>query len=226
MSMSSGKRPPTTRSEWVYQLLKEKILSGQYEPLQRVVADQIARELGTSVIPVREAIHRLETEGLMELEPYVGARVAAVSETMMEELFEMRKVLEPLLAQSAVAAVTPDALAELETFCDRMDDALAANDMLEYSRLNFQFHDTIYQLSPWKTMYQVVRSIWDKSARSRWVFSLAPNQAAESQGEHRTMLQALREKDEATLHEMTRTQKERAFQAYLHALRNHVRTWV
>lgn len=224
--MTTGARPPKTRSEWVYQLLKEKILSSQFEPLQRVIADQIARELGTSVIPVREAIQRLETEGLVEIEPYVGARVAAVSETMMVELFEMRKVLEPLLAKSAASAVTPEALAELEALCDRMDAALAANDMLEYSRINFQFHNSMYQLSPWKTMYQMVRSIWDKSARSRWVFSLAPNQAAESQAEHREMLQALRDRNEAVLHELCRRQKERAFERYLEALRNNVRTWV
>lgn len=217
---------PQTRMEWVYDLLKEKILSGQYEPLQRLVADQVARELGTSVIPVREALRRLESEGLVEMEPYVGARVAAVREADLEELFEIRKALEPLLARSAVPGVTPEALRDLEALCDEMDACVAAGDMLQYSRINFRFHKRIYDLSAWKTLYGIVQSVWDKSARSRWVFTLAPSQAVESQAEHRAMIEALRQGDAQGLEDLAARQKERAFQLYLTALRQRGRTWV
>jgi DNA-binding GntR family transcriptional regulator len=210
---------PKTRSEWVYDLLKEKILSGQYEPLERLVADQIGRELGTSVIPIREALQRLESDGLVEIQPYVGARVAAISERDLEELFEIRKKLEPLLARSALAGVTPAALSELERIYTEMDQAIEADDMFAYSRKNWEFHESIYRLSPWRTLYQIVQQVCDNSARSRWVFNLAPHQSVESQVEHRQIIAALAEGDAETLYLLTTRQIERALDLYLDRIR-------
>lgn len=214
---------PKTRSEWVYALIKEKILGGEYQPGQRVVADQLVRELNTSVIPIREALNRLESEGLVEMQPYVGARVALISESDVEELLEMRMALEPVLARSCAEHGTPEAIAELETLCDDMAAALGEANFIEYSRKNYQFHDRIYQLSPWRTLYQTVASIRDKFARSRWVFHLAPNQSRDSQAEHREMVTALRNRDGEALQRLTRQQKERALHLFRRVVRERMK---
>lgn len=219
-------RLPKTRAGWAYDLIKERILKGEYEPQQRLVADQLARELHTSVIPIREALHRLESEGLVEMQPYVGARVAAISAAGVEELLEIRTALEPLLTRSAVEGVTPEALAELQQLCDQMDAAIAADDMLQYGQLNYFFHDRIYQLSPWKALYQMVSSVREKFARSRWVFHLSPTQTAESQEEHRAMVDALRRQDQEALYRLSRQQKERALHLYRRVLQQRMRGWI
>lgn len=226
MQVSAEQRLPKTRAELVYELIKDKILKGQYEPMQRLVADQLTRELNTSVIPIREALHRLESEGLVEMQPYVGARVAAISESSVEEHLVIRMALEPPLARSATAGVTPEALQDLERLCQEMDAAISDGDLSEYGRRNYQFHERIYQLSPWRAMYQLVNSIREKFSRSRWVFHLSPTQSLESQEEHWAMVEALRQRDGEALFRLSRQQKERALQLYRKVMQQRVRDWI
>src|SRR5690606_13298771 len=133
-----SKAATPTRAQWVYEQLKEAILSGALEPGERLVVDQLARDFGTSPIPVREAIRRLEAEELVETTPYIGARVAPVRADQLEELMAIRKELEPLLARTAVLGATPEAIDELEDLVRRMDE-VAYTDQLAYSRLNYEF---------------------------------------------------------------------------------------
>jgi DNA-binding GntR family transcriptional regulator len=191
--------------------------------LQRLVADQIARDLGTSVIPVREALRLLESEGLVESQAFAGARVAGVSEAEQEELLEIRMAMEPLLAKTAVAGVTPAALIELEATCEAMEAAVQGGDLSEYSRNNYLFHDRLYQLSPWKTMYQMVVSAWERSRRIRLGASMGPEELAEVLVEHRAMVDALRARDGKSLEELARRHRQRGVRRYLNLLRQTTR---
>lgn len=206
---------PITTSEWVYEKLKESILSEEIAPGEKLVVDQLARELGTSPIPVREAIRRLEAEGWVEIKPFVGARVAPVRVEELEELFTIRTALEPILGRTAVRGVTGEAIERLEQLVDEMDKCVEQNNAMQYSRLNYEFHRTLYELSPWKELYRIVITVWERSARSRWIFVQNPDSMHKSQQEHRAMIEALRNRDEKKIERLIRSQKERAFASYM-----------
>lgn len=212
-------RMPLTRSEWVYEQLKEAILSGKYAPGERLVVDHLARELGTSPIPVRETLRRLEAEGWVERKPFVGARVALVRVEELVELFAIRLALEPLLARTAVKSITHETIERLENLVNEMDACIEKNDAAEYSRLNYEFHRLLYDSSPWKELYRIVITVWEKSARSRWIFVQTPESMVESQKEHRAMIKALKERNEEELEKWIRIQKERAFNSYISTLK-------
>lgn len=208
--MRLPKAETPTRAQWIYEQLKEAILSGDIEPEQRLVADQLARDFGTSPIPVREALRRLEAEGLVETVPYIGARVAPVRPDQLEELMAIRTQLEPLLARTAVAGATEQAVTELERLIDKME--ATKDDPVEYSHLNYEFHRRLYSMSPWNVTLRLVTMVWDLSARTRFVFVKAPSSIELSNAEHRAMVAALREGDGDELERLVRAQKERAFE--------------
>lgn len=216
-------RTPVTRSEWVYEKLKEAILSGEIAPGGRLVADQLARELGTSPIPVREALRRLEAEGWVENKPFVGARVTPVRVEELEELFTIRLALEPILARTAVQGVTDEIIGRLEQLVDEMDKCIEQNDAAQFSRLNYEFHRTLYEFSPWKELFRIVITVWERSARSRWIFVQTPDSMHTSQQEHRAMIEALRKRDAQEMERLTRTQKERTFARFLELVKGSVR---
>ncbi|GAX91287.1 GntR family transcriptional regulator [Effusibacillus lacus] len=211
---------PTTRSEWVYERLKEAILSGKIAPEERIVVDQIAREFGTSAIPVREAIRRLEAEGWVENKPFVGARVAPVRIEELEELLSIRLALEPILARTAVLGATNETIDRLEQLVEEMDKCIDHNDTVQYSRLNYEFHRLLYELSPWKELFRIVISVWERSARSRWIFVQTPDSMLASQQEHRAMMEAFRNRDAKELERQMRLQKERSFDLYMSYIKN------
>ena len=215
--MRVPKASTPTRAQWVYDQLKEAILSGALKPGERLIVDQLARDFGTSPIPVREAIRRLEAEDLVETTPYIGARVKPVRADQLEELMEIRKALEPMLARTAVLGATPEAIEELADLVRRMDE-VATQDSLAYARLNYEFHRKLYALSPWTVALRIVNTVWELSARTRFVFLQAPGSIELSQAEHRAMVEALRRGDGQELERLVRTQKERAFDLFRRSL--------
>lgn len=210
---------PATRAEWAYEQLKEKILSNEIAPGERLVVDQIARDLGISPMPVREAIRRLEAEGWVESKPYIGARVAPIRLEELEELYTIRLALEPILARTAVDKATPEVIEELEALLRQMDRAVEAGDAAMFSRLNYTFHRTLYDLSPWRELNRIVTAVWEKSARSRWIFVQTPEAMRESQSEHWGMLEALKHKDARRMEELMRQQKQRSFENFMSYLK-------
>lgn len=210
--MRLPKAETPTRAQWVYEQLKEAILSGDIPPEERLITDQLARDFGTSPIPVREAIRRLEAEELVETIPYIGARVAPVRSDQLEELMAIRTQLEPLLARTAVLGATEEAIEELERLVEQME--AIKDDPVEYSRINYKFHRTLYSLSPWNVAQRFVTMVWDLSARTRFVFVQAPSSIELSNAEHRAMVAALRQRDADELERLARSQKERAFELF------------
>jgi len=133
---------PGNLAEDVAVRLREGIRSGQYlagEPLREA---DLSRALGVSRVPIREALHRLVGEGLVELRPNLGARVAAISELELVELAELLRLLEAHLLRRAIPALRPDDLAA----AGRMLDELAElDDLAEWSRVNWRFHTRLYR---------------------------------------------------------------------------------
>jgi DNA-binding GntR family transcriptional regulator len=123
--------------------LRQAIVAGRFAPGERLFEDQIADELEVSRNPVREALQALAREGFVELEPRRGARVATISRTRVEELFELRESLEGLVARLAAVRRTDAQLAELESLVATGTVAAEEGRLGELPDLNTRFHELL-----------------------------------------------------------------------------------
>ena len=132
-------RSGPTKQERVYQDVRERILAGAYVPGFRIVIDALAEEFGVSALPVREAIRRLEAEGLVVFRPNVGAQVAPAEPGVFDEEMTVLAVLEGY-ATAAAPVLGPTSCALLTEITDRMVGAMESLDTLRFGRLNHEFH--------------------------------------------------------------------------------------
>jgi DNA-binding GntR family transcriptional regulator len=137
----------------------ERILSGQYPPDSRIVETQVARELGTSQAPVREALRGLEAVGVVEITPFRGARVRRPSRHEIIEAYAVRSALEALGARLAVPRMTDADLAELASHLEAMRAAARDDDGHGLAEADARFHARIVELADNGTLEKVWRSL-------------------------------------------------------------------
>ena len=130
-----------TRQEAAVEELREAIVDGVYAPGQRLRQQELARKYGCSVIPIREALHQLAAEGFVTLDPQRGARVAVFDGRTLEEIFEVRMVLERLAVQRAAARMTPEAAERTRRILAAMDRPTLSP--VDWVRLDWEFHDSL-----------------------------------------------------------------------------------
>lgn len=166
----------TVLREQIKEILLERILRGELEPGERLVETRLARELGTSQAPVREALRDLELLRLVESEPFRGARVRAVDDTQLLPVFPVRAALEELAARQAAARSTRD-VGPLERELDAMREAAALGDWRKQISHDLSFHRTVVELArnepllqSWlvlgievSTAFAVYWTYWDQS---------------------------------------------------------------
>lgn len=148
----------TALREQIREVLLERILKGELQPGDRIVELQIARELGTSQAPVREALSELQSLGFVEHEPYRGTRVRRITEEELAEIYPVRAALEDLAAQEA-ASKLDGRVGELESEFDAMRDAADRHDLQDLAAHDATFHHLIVEaagnrvlLSTWRTL--------------------------------------------------------------------------
>jgi DNA-binding GntR family transcriptional regulator len=131
--------------ERVYRHLRSAILSGSIHPEKHLVEEVIARELGVSRTPVREALHKLEREGLIEHFQNRGFAVPGGTESQIAEIFEIRSILEGYILRIACESATDDLLSDLKSLLKEAERCLAESRIEELHRINTLFHDRILQ---------------------------------------------------------------------------------
>lgn len=179
----------------VYEALRNRILSGQLLPRERVVASRLAKELGVSEIPVREAIKRLEAEQLVTLIPNSGAVVANMSSVLVRELFDIRASLEGLAGRTACSHLTPADFSQLQEHLNRMEAAQQKGAYIEASRYNRAFHWVIYEASPYDYLKKLIRDLMQRTERGRALFALVPGYYERQVADHQEILARLRAGD-------------------------------
>lgn len=181
-----------TKQDHAYRSLKDQITSGALLPGQRIVVNRFAQEIGTSAIPVREALLRLEAEGLVEITPHVGAVVTHITGQMIEMTLETLAVMEGY-ATRAAAPRAHEILPELERLHARMDAAAQREDWDAFSRCNREFHFAIYEVVPNTVLTKTIEDLWTQldSYLSAAAFYLMPDRALGSVEEHGRILAAL-----------------------------------
>jgi DNA-binding GntR family transcriptional regulator len=189
-----------SKAQAVYDLLRQRILDFHYEPGEALSIDGLARELGVSKIPIREAIKQLEAERLVEVELHVGARVAPISVAEAEQIYPIRHVLSDLGVRLAVPRLNDATLDHLEDLQRQMEAATGQRDTATVDRLNRQFHLEIVDAGGNSELTQLYRELMHRCSRFRAGVSLPHHRAVEVMAEHRAILAALRARDlEASL---------------------------
>lgn len=181
-----------SKSEQAYQALRARIVEGRYEPGMRLVLAQLGGELGVSVVPVREAIRRLEAEGLVTFERNVGARVAEIDEREYLETVQTLSVVEGaavMLAAGVPGAIDLDEARELN---ELLRDCLSELEPVQFTRLNEVFHRSLSDGCPNGHLCGLVDRGWHRLARlRRSTFSYVPERAAASVREHDVILELI-----------------------------------
>ena len=178
----------------VYERIKEAIQDGRIKPGQRLVQDALARQLGISRSPVREAIVRLGQEGFIHLEPHRGAVVRPVTDREMDQIYQIRQLLEPFAAAEASALATDEEigrLVEVQREAERQRDALNPGQVFW---VNGEFHRVLVAPCRNEVLVGLLASLWERQVTFRAFAMYAERRGAMDHmlSEHQGILDAFR----------------------------------
>jgi DNA-binding GntR family transcriptional regulator len=180
-----------TMQEIVTDAVRDAILNGKYPPGQRLVADELAKDLGVSRMPVREALHRLEVMGLVSLVPHKGAVVNELSESEIIEIYHIRAALDGLATRLAAPNLTQNDHARLKQLLKEMSAAVQAKDLERLLAVNREFHEVIWQAAHAPRLQALLQNLYDASQRFRNISLLLPGRINQITQDHRLITQAL-----------------------------------
>lgn len=183
---------PLTKSSLVYADLRKQILSGALPPGKRLIIRRIAEKHDVSDIPVREALRLLEKDDLIRYMPFGSAFVREADDDEIYEIFFIRGLLEGAATQLAVNFVTEMTLRKLTLACEKMEQCARDKDIAEYAELNREFHRTIFSILPFTKLVHQIEGLWQSYGWLQLTFRLQPGRMAESNAEHRQIVDALR----------------------------------
>jgi DNA-binding GntR family transcriptional regulator len=143
----------------IFQILREQIIAGKLKEGARLNELVLQKTFGTSRSPIREAFHRLEREGLVEINPRRGAFVRSISAEDVIEATAVRGCLEALALRLAKRPVDPAKLADLSRILGQMDEAVEKRDIGGFTRLHWSFHRTIISLSGNQILARIYRAV-------------------------------------------------------------------
>ena len=179
----------------VFDNLKQAIITGQIAPGEWLVESHIAEMLGISRTPVREAIHKLERERLIERKPRGGFTVLGLDREDIEETFGIRSVLEGYAARLATLKHQPDELDELEKKIEQYQQNLDLKQVDALPEINTEFHELLYDLSKSPRLVHMINGLRDQIFRFRQMILKNDRFAVISNEDHIRMLKYMRKRD-------------------------------
>lgn len=190
-------QPPLTRSAGAAaaELIRSAIVDGRLEPGQRLKEGELARELGISRTPIREALLVLQTEGLIDAAPNRGATVRAYDADDLDDLYQLRAVLEGFAARLAAIRIGPGDLAELRTSCDRFVALRAEADVADLVAENVRFHAVVLAAAGSDRLSGMVEKVVQLPLVYRSYHWYSPEQKLISEHYHRQLTAALTARD-------------------------------
>ena len=186
-------RASTSAVVTAVETIRVMIREGVLLPGEPVRQQDMARRLGMSRVPIREALHALKTEGLLSHHTNRGYFVARWSAEQLQQIYMMRGLLETELLRRLV---WPDShqLIAIKAINDDLARAVADRDVVAVAQLNRRFHDAIFELSPLETVRQEINRLWEMSDSYRALYLAGPSRYR-TVAEHEEMIQALRRRD-------------------------------
>jgi DNA-binding GntR family transcriptional regulator len=216
-----------TKQEFVYQTLRNAIMRCDLRPGERLVIDDLARRLGVSIIPVREALQMLQSEALVAVVPHVGATVATISRESILDVFTVLEGLETVAARLAAERATPQDLEALAGLVAAMDRALADGQHAEWADLNTRFHLTIGAMTGLAMLEEMtarVLTCWDR-VRRYFFKGVLVHRVDQAQQEHHAILAAIRAREVTTLEQLVRRHNQGALTSYLAYVNGQADDW-
>jgi DNA-binding GntR family transcriptional regulator len=187
--------PLPTASSAVAERIREAIIGGMLHPGERLKEEQLARELGTSRTPVREALRVLQSEGLIVATPNRGAAVRSYRLAELEEMYDLRALLEGHAAGRAAERITAEAVDQLGASCDRFAKLVTGADLRSLVEENAYFHGTILRASDSERLTAMVHEVVSLPLVYRSYIWYSPEQAHASYAFHRRLVEALERHD-------------------------------
>ncbi|MCG8482665.1 MAG: GntR family transcriptional regulator [Clostridia bacterium] len=181
--------------ELVFEQLRTSILNGTLKPGERLMEIDLAEKLGVSRTPVREAIRKLELEGLVVMEVRKGAYVADVSIKETLDILEVRSVLEGLAASLAAKRITDEELENLQVVEEEFNQAVINNDMKKMVEKDTHFHNLIFEATRNKKLIQMVNSLQELVLRFRVTYFTEFKRAKEMPSEHQLIYRSILNRD-------------------------------
>jgi DNA-binding GntR family transcriptional regulator len=195
-NLLEGRFPaPQSASAAAGEVIREAIIDGRLPPGQRLKEEELARELGMSRTPVREALLTLESEGLVESIPRRGATVRSYAVGDLDDVYQLRALLEGYAARRAAARISPEDVARLEESCNRFDRLRAEDDLLDLVKENLLFHGVIHEAAASDRLVALIRKVIEIPLVYKSFYWYSPEQKLISQHYHRQLTRALRHGD-------------------------------
>jgi len=204
--------PPISRE--VYRILRENILNAKLPQGLKLVERDIARQLGVSRTPVREAIRKLEQEGLVRHIPRKGVIVSNISERDIQDIYAIRAVLEGLAARLAAERISPKKLNRLNEIITEMKKALEQKDEKTLQVLHLEFNNIIYEAAECPRLYQMINLLVDYIAAFTKIGYSVPGRMQAATEEHENLVKAIAEGDFVLAEEIARKHIEKSREAY------------
>jgi DNA-binding GntR family transcriptional regulator len=206
-----------TKQHFVYAKLRAEIISCQLAPGSRLRIDELASRFDVSIIPVREALKVLQSEGLVVTVPHVGAAVSPIETNAITEALTIMEGLEIVSARAAAATAIEADLSELDLRVATMDRALAEGRAGEWVAQNRQFHLAIARIADMPLLQDMLTRAFDRWERVwRYYFEgVATRRMLLAQAEHHAIMRHMRARDLASLENTVRRHNQAALAAYL-----------
>jgi DNA-binding GntR family transcriptional regulator len=180
--------------EYIFEHLKQAIIRGDIPPGSRMVETRIAETMGVSRTPVREAIHKLEREGLLTKQPHSGFAVTGLTREDIEECFGIRAVLEGYAARLATVRHTPEQLKPLIRKNDLFRKHLEKDDLKALPKINTELHNMMYTLSGSPKLIKMINDLKEQILRFREIILRSKTLARASHKDHSDMLAMMQER--------------------------------
>ena len=162
--------PEIPLREAVYRTLRKAILTGELAPNERLTEVRLGKMLGTSRTPIREAIRKLELEGLVVLVPRSGAKVASISEKELRDVLEVRRTLDELCARLASERIDDGHKERLAASVAEFEEIVSSGDKTAIARADVEFHDIIAEAAANRRLLQILNELADQIYRYRFEY--------------------------------------------------------
>lgn len=182
----------------VFNTLRQAILTGELKPGERLMEIHLANKLGVSRTPIREAIRKLELEGLVIMIPRRGAEVAQITEKSMNDVLEVRRALDALCVELACDRITKEELDALKNACRDFELAVASGELKKIAETDVALHNIIVEATGNDRLIQLVNNLSEQMYRYRFEYIKDTSQHKNLIEEHRIIYESIVKKDKET----------------------------
>jgi DNA-binding GntR family transcriptional regulator len=185
--------------ENAYELIKRMILKGYFKPGERLIENQLSKKFGVSRTPIRESIRKLAAEGLVEITPKGGTKVSKLTKKDIDEIYEIRGVLESLAAEKAASLMSHEEIESLEKLLKDSEKTLLNKDMKRMAQIDTKIHNLICKYSKNNRLSQLIDVLCTNITRQRELILETPGAGKEAIAGHRKIINAIKKRDKQVI---------------------------